>query len=372
MADQRPLLSILLPTHNRADVLPFAIQSVLAQSLADFELLVVGDGCTDGTAAVVEALASTDARIRWFDLPKAPHFGYANRNVALREARGQFIGFMAHDDLVTSDHFARLVAAMADPAAHLVHSASAWVGSWGEIVPALFHLADRRMRAELLAGRWNRLPATAFLYRQEAITRVGLWNEELKCNGDMDLWSRIILAYGEDAIRVVDEFTVFHFRAVWRTQDRIAPDNEPLWRRLHDEAGRLDPMLRVPPLEGQKEQATFWSWMQRDAARLADTRAALTRAMQSFAWEIEVRSGANRHDFLEATDATHGELERLRARCDRLRLELDRTKEQLTLAKAARKQASKPRRFWERWLAGKTAPSFTRLDASPERARDDG
>ena len=63
-----PRFSVLMPTHDRPHLIGHAIRSVLAQSRADLELLVVGDGAVDGTAAVVQGFG--DPRIRWFDLPK--------------------------------------------------------------------------------------------------------------------------------------------------------------------------------------------------------------------------------------------------------------------------------------------------------------
>jgi glycosyltransferase involved in cell wall biosynthesis len=94
-----PRFTVLMPTHYRPDVIGFAIQSVLNQSETDFELFIVGDGARPETAAAVGRF--TDPRIRWFDLPKTPGFGYVNRNIALRESRGELIAFAADDDLMS-------------------------------------------------------------------------------------------------------------------------------------------------------------------------------------------------------------------------------------------------------------------------------
>jgi hypothetical protein len=353
MATSTPLLSILLPTHNRADVLPYAIKSVLAQSMGDFELLITGDGCTDQTAAVVAEFMALDARIRWFDLPKAPHFGYANRNVALREARGELIGFVAHDDIISADHFALLLAAFADPQVQLVHGGSAWISVAGEVVPTVFHLQDSLMRQEFIAGRWNRIPATAFVHRRGVFAQVGYWSETLAKGGDMDLWNRIINHYGLASLQVVEDVTTFHFRASWRTQAHMDPDNEPLWKMLHQEPDRLPAALKVPPAAGETEQSAFWQHLQSSPAALTHLRQALVLALQSFAWALELLTQAQSvttesHDFAQTVDRLGHEITKHRDRAERLRGELDRAKQTIAAQKSRQALGS----FWSR-LRGK-------------------
>ena len=63
-----PLVTVIIATYNRSSVLPFAVGSALGQTFRNLEVLVVGDGCTDDSEAVVTAI--DDPRLRWIDLPE--------------------------------------------------------------------------------------------------------------------------------------------------------------------------------------------------------------------------------------------------------------------------------------------------------------
>jgi len=92
-----PLVSVVLPTYNRAHLLRRAIVSVLSQSMADFELIVVDDASTDDTESVVQRLAAQDRRIRYVRRPG--NGGPAGaRNTGLAAARGEFVAFQDSDD----------------------------------------------------------------------------------------------------------------------------------------------------------------------------------------------------------------------------------------------------------------------------------
>jgi glycosyltransferase involved in cell wall biosynthesis len=88
-------VSIILPTYNRAALLPRSIQSVLGQTYGDFELIVVDDGSQDDSAAVVARFA--DERIHYIRLPRNRGLPIA-RNAGLAQARGAYIAFQDSDD----------------------------------------------------------------------------------------------------------------------------------------------------------------------------------------------------------------------------------------------------------------------------------
>ncbi|HET9658552.1 MAG TPA: glycosyltransferase family 2 protein, partial [Kineosporiaceae bacterium] len=106
-----PLVSVITPVRNRATQVLTAIASVQAQTLTDWELLVVDDGSTDRTAQAVELVAAADRRIR---LLRRPHGGVsAARNAGIAAARGRYIAFLDSDNQWTP-HFLQLMTAAMD------------------------------------------------------------------------------------------------------------------------------------------------------------------------------------------------------------------------------------------------------------------
>lgn len=104
MADQ-PLISIIIPTYNRAHLIGETLDSILAQTYTNWESLVVDDGSTDTTVEVVSNYVVNDKRIKLFNRPKTKQKG-ANtcRNIGLNQAKGDYVVFFDSDDLMTPDH----------------------------------------------------------------------------------------------------------------------------------------------------------------------------------------------------------------------------------------------------------------------------
>lgn len=180
-----PLVSVILPTHNRARVLGRAIASVLTQSWRNLELLVVDDGSTDGTDALVAAF--DDPRLRYLQLPQRGGAAHA-RNAGIDAARGNLIAFQDSDDewLVwkLEQQLALLDSAGPDVG---------WIGG-SYLVEARKRVYSVRSAAliagagyepELLVGEPFVTPG--WLVRREVIEAAGLFDESMPCLEDWDL-----------------------------------------------------------------------------------------------------------------------------------------------------------------------------------------
>jgi glycosyltransferase involved in cell wall biosynthesis len=115
-----PPITVVTTTYNWPSVLRLAIPSVLAQSFADFEYLIVGDCCTDETADVVASF--DDPRIRWHNLEENSGNQSGPNRWALERARGGAIAYLNHDDLWFPHHLQTLVDAMHEHRARVAHT----------------------------------------------------------------------------------------------------------------------------------------------------------------------------------------------------------------------------------------------------------
>jgi len=251
-----PKYSVLLPTHNRPETLVLALRSVFQQTEQDFEVLVVGDGCTDNTAEEVRGF--DDLRIVWFDLPKAPHYGYANRNAALRQARGELIAFMAHDDLWFPDHLQQLGALFKDPAIELAYSMPLWIAPDGFMTPTPFNLHDPELADAFLRRRRNVMPAACVVHRRNCFEKYGYWNADLPGCGDWDMWIRILEGGGLRNFVYLPVPTCVHFRAIWRRKPLLEPREIIASYRTRSLFPRWDDVLRVDATGFALEQQAVW------------------------------------------------------------------------------------------------------------------
>ncbi len=280
-------VSILLPTHNRADVLPFAIQSALAQTWHNFELIVVGDGCTDNTATVVQSFA--DARIVWHDLPKTPAFGYANRN-------------LAHDDLWFPDHLAQLISCLVENDAELAYSLPLHVTASGRVEPMVFNLHDPLIWDLWRTRQLGYLAVCSVIHRKSCLDRYGYWSEKLSSRADWELWMRIMRAAPRPNFAYWPLATSLHFVANWRRYKETWRRN--WWRRLCEWEGSAVPPLKIDLSAGATEQEAVWTAMSRAPTQwVADLR----RAVQ-----VDVdRRGAYRLTLSDALETARRYLRRL-------------------------------------------------------------
>jgi hypothetical protein len=103
-----PAISVLMPVYNAGRFLPAALDSILAQTFTDFELIAIDDGSRDGSAGVLQEFATRDARIRVFAQENRGIVATLNR--ALELARAPLVARMDADDLSRSDRFAKQIA----------------------------------------------------------------------------------------------------------------------------------------------------------------------------------------------------------------------------------------------------------------------
>lgn len=101
------MVSVILPTYNRATFITESVQSVLQQTYTDLELIIVDDGSEDATESIIKSIQ--DERIRYYKLPHTGHIGKV-KNFALQQAKREYIAYMDSDDMWTNDKLEKQMA----------------------------------------------------------------------------------------------------------------------------------------------------------------------------------------------------------------------------------------------------------------------
>jgi len=187
-----PIISVIIPAYNAEKTIKETIESVLNQTVTDFEVLVINDGSTDGTLDVIDGIK--DERLRVFSYP---HAGVApTRNRGLVHAVGEYISFLDADDLWTPDKLeAQLKALQENPQAAVAYSWTDWIDELRQFLRAGGYITENGRVYEKLLVRDFIESGSNPLIRAEAFQSVGNFDESLEFSEDWDMWLRLAACY---------------------------------------------------------------------------------------------------------------------------------------------------------------------------------
>jgi GT2 family glycosyltransferase len=176
-----PLISVVIPAYNGGDLLCQAVDSVLAQTMADFELIVVDDGSTDGSA---QRLPADDRLV----LIRQRNTGTAAaRNAGIAAATGEWVALLDQDDRWYPDKLERQLPYLTGDV-DLAHSGADFVDAAGRVTSTVH--ADPALDVHALLS-WCQLVVQTALIRRTVLAEVGGFDQELSGADDWDLWVRI-------------------------------------------------------------------------------------------------------------------------------------------------------------------------------------
>jgi glycosyltransferase involved in cell wall biosynthesis len=229
-----PLATIITATYNWSTVLRFAIQSVLWQTLQNFEMLIIGDGCTDDSEEVVASFR--DSRLRWHNLPENSGHQSVPNNTGLAMARGKYIAYLGHDDLWYPTHLATLVNELQKPGADIANSLCLMIGPPESGVRCL-------AGATLHSGASKWMPPSCIMHKRSLINEIGYWNKytEIHTFPESDFLHRAEL--NGSSFVTAKKITAFKFPSTWRQncyRQRRCDEQAEYVRRIQTEPDFLE------------------------------------------------------------------------------------------------------------------------------------
>lgn len=194
MAVTPPLISVITPSYNRADLVAEMLESLIAQTMDAWECVVVDDGSTDNSKDVISEYADRDSRVRLIERNREPKGAGTCRNIAVEEARGRFLLFLDTDDVLAPFCLQQRLEVMEGDErldfaifpmlifdGNVDHADKLWNIETGE--DDLLRL----LRLDPICG------GTGTLWRRDSFMRMGMWDEQLLMWQDIELHLRAFI-----------------------------------------------------------------------------------------------------------------------------------------------------------------------------------
>ena len=201
--NEQPLVSVIMPTYNQADFISLAIDSVLNQTIQDFELIIIDNFSNDGTEKVISSY--NDERIRYLKFHNNGIIA-SSRNVGIKRSKGEYIAFIDSDDHWNKDKLEKQLPHFKNKEIVAVSSRTFLFGEKVFFRKSHFKASEKGFDdysyRDILNS--NQVVTSSLIAKRTHILQAGLFNENLEysCIEDWDLWLRLV-RYG--MIRILDE-----------------------------------------------------------------------------------------------------------------------------------------------------------------------
>ncbi len=223
-----PVVSVVMPVYNAQRYLSEAVESILSQSLHDFEFIVLDDGSTDRSLSILNRYAATDSRIR---LHARSHRGHiAAYDELLHMARGRYIARMDADDIAMPDRLCVEVEYLdAHPECVCVGGAYDLVDERGRMLIRRFEsgMGDKSVQAELLSGNTVLCQPTS-MFRREILAKIGYCDLTRTLIEDLDMF----LKMGELGELVILPHVVLRYREHQKSVSAVSHQSQIAEMRL--------------------------------------------------------------------------------------------------------------------------------------------